>query len=131
MEETWHYVTPGAFGLPEIKLAAKGMLAFAGDKGIKLKTRQLAVPLIGYRRPKKEDMLKFLEDALQDDLPIAFLNLHNGNVGNLESYHWVCIVAYDAASGKVIIYDHGKRLEVDIVKWLEQTKAGGGFVAIE
>ena len=130
MEDVWHYMTPGIRGVNKTKFFNKSLCAYANDRGVSLSCRLLEIPMIRKKRPSCEEMLNFITQALSDDLPVAFLNLHNGGVINLESYHWVIIVAMDLKTNQVIIYDHGKKFEIDLKLWLSQTKAGGGFAVM-
>jgi hypothetical protein len=81
-------------------------------------------------------------EALKNDAPVAFLNLHAGDVEELDTWHWVTIIGVDeelgdlgghgagTASFKARFYDHGQCREADVGRWLATTKTGGGFVFI-
>jgi len=65
------------------------------------------------------------------DAPIAFLNLNNGKVHNLEAYHWVLITGLDLSHPSIVlahILDGGVPLIIDLSLWLETTTSSGGFV---
>jgi hypothetical protein len=91
----------------------------------------LAVPAASRKRPQPDGMYRFITAALADDLPIAFLNLSGGRVKNLDSYHWVTLIALDEATGMCQIIDNGKMLDVDLKKWLKKSTLGGAFVVVE
>ena len=130
MEDVWPDMTPGIRGVNKAKIFSKSLCTYASDRGVSLSCRILEIPMSRKKRPSCEEMLKFLAQALSDDLPVAFLNLHNGGVPNLESYHWVIIVALDLKANQALIYDHGKKFEIDLRLWLSQSKAGGGFAVM-
>jgi hypothetical protein len=75
-------------------------------------------------------VLEFIQESLLLDQPVAFLNLHHGEVLNLDSWHWVTIVALDAESGRIRVYDGGKKWDIDLHLWYRTTPRAGGFVAI-
>jgi hypothetical protein len=75
-------------------------------------------------------MYRFLDTALADDLPVAFLNLSGGRVKNLDSYHWVTLVGSDEGAGMCRIVDNGRLLEVALKKWLKRSALGGAFVVV-
>jgi hypothetical protein len=78
------------------------------------------------------DVVYFLEGALQQDSPIAFLNLCNGDEKNLQSWHWVTIIALeyseDGNSAFIDILDEGLIKKIDLLLWYKTTTHGGGFV---
>ena len=58
---------------------------------------------------------------------MAFLNLHNGKVRELDWWHWVTITALE--DGRADLLDSGKALTIDFRLWYETTKRRGGFVS--
>lgn len=79
------------------------------------------------KRPDYVTVSAFLTAALRADCPVAFLNLHQGKVKELDWWHWVTIIALDGR--RATLLDSGKELEIDLVLWLETTRRRGGFVA--
>ena len=75
----------------------------------------------------------FLRNAIRNDTPVAFLNLDNGNVKELYSYHWVTAISLKYSPNEnlayLLILDGGQEIEIDLSRWLTTTKAGGGFVS--
>jgi len=76
--------------------------------------------------------LSFLEGGLIKDAPIAFLNLCNGQVKNLDPWHWVTIISLEYAengkSASIKILDEGLIKKIDLALWYDTTTLGGGFV---
>jgi hypothetical protein len=76
----------------------------------------------------------FLDEALAQDLPVAFLNLCNGDEANLDEWHWVTIVALtpDPYGGVLLaeVLDGGTVKRIDLEKWYASTTRDGGFVAL-
>ena len=83
-------------------------------------------------RPALRDVVWFIEEALQNDAPVAFLNLCNGEEHCLYRWHWVTIVALDFAPdgsrAAATILDEGRQLDIDLAVWHNTTTLGGGFV---
>lgn len=134
METVWRYVTPSLTGLNSTKKYVHGIERLARQYGILLECNTLNIHRSGQKRPGIDAVETFIKQGLLQDSPVAFLNLHPGNVPNLEGYHWTVIVSMCPRRGSglpVIIYEQGKRREIDIALWLETSKLGGGFVFIE
>lgn len=81
----------------------------------------------GTKRPPYEQVEAFVRRALERDCPVAFLNLHNGRVKELDYWHWVTITALEDTTA--VILDSGSALRIDLRLWYETTKRRGGFVA--
>jgi len=130
MEAVWRDLTPGMMGVNTAEIFCRGALHYGEDTGIPLNCRKLQIPP---RHPGRdaENALTFIEHCLTDDLPVAFLNLSNGAVKSLESWHWVTLIGLTPTTGHAQIYDDGRAHEFDLVRWLRTTSLGGGFVALE
>lgn len=154
MQSVWHYVTPGMRGVDRSEILSDGALRYGAERGIPLSARVLEVPEIvsapnsaaerrishwdfgalrqtsGKERPSAGSVRDFLSGALAADLPIAFLNLSNGGVPNLDSWHWVTLVAVDDKLQAEML-DQGRRHIIDLSLWLEATTKGGALIALE
>jgi hypothetical protein len=128
MEEVWHYVTPGTRGVNSTKLFVPGALRFARERGCALVAKELPVPPVLKDRPDYQSVLAFLRDMFSHDLPVAFLNLSNGALTNLDNWHWVTLVS--ASGSRAAMYDQENRVVLDLRLWLETTLLGGAFVAL-
>jgi hypothetical protein len=131
MQKMWSYVTPGPMGVNRTSILVQGAERYGADQGVPLTARALPVPALPSIRPSLGQTAQFLAGALKCDLPVAFLNLSNGRLTNLDSWHWVTIVAFSPDIFGALIYDNGHRREINLKEWLGTTLLGGGFVALE
>jgi len=129
MEEAWRHVTPGDEGIPTTRMFCEGFLEYAKAKELDVDARSLDVPQEMAFRPSFTEILRFLSEALALDAPVAFLNLCNGDVHNLDRWHWVIILSieYSEHTAVVRIMDEGRLLDVDLRLWYDTTVGGGGF----
>lgn len=133
METLWTYVTPGTWGLDKPDSFTIGCRSFALSKHRVLDSRVLAVPRKGKgHRPTLSQLRTFLYKALDRDHPVAFLNYSNGDVKNLDSWHWVPLIAADGEGGELsaTVLDGGEEKDVDLALWLETTLLGGALVTV-
>lgn len=128
MQQTWNDITPGLQGVHKPETFCKGIERYGRDRGVLLQTRCLDIPDEPEARPSGQALEAFLQDALQQDLPVAFLNLSNGGLENLEGWHWVTLVA-QPAPGRALMYDQGRAVELDLSRWLGTTTRGGALIA--
>lgn len=131
MEDMWQYVTPGFMGVRNVKIFEKGVVKYGKDKGISLSCQTFKVPEKKYLKETDiEAAFDFIEQALKEDLPVAFLNLSNGHLTNLESWHWVTIVELDRENGSVSVLDQSRIEKINLKLWMSTTNKGGGFVVV-
>ncbi|MDR0519953.1 MAG: hypothetical protein LBG82_07915 [Clostridiales Family XIII bacterium] len=130
MKAVYPFVRPSLIGIMPADFT-RGVEEYSAGLGFELECEVLAVPAASLKRPAMDSVCRFLETALADDLPVAFLNLSSGRVKNLDGYHWVTLVGLDGESGICRIVDNGRMLDVDLKKWLKRTTLGGAFVVIE
>jgi len=132
MEEIWEYVTPTIKGIPTTKMFYEAVLAYTKSKGLNVEFSFCDVPEDKSIRPKLADLVIFIEGALLKDIPVAFLNLCNGDENNLEAWHWVTIISLDYTEDEnsvfVNILDGGMIKKIDLSLWYNTTTLGGGFV---
>ncbi len=133
MEAVWKNVTPTMRGLNSLALFTDGSLAFARERGVPIETHALAIPGKNEAiRPSLEDCRRFMEKALSKDCPLAFLNFSNGALTNLDSWHWVPLIAAweEGESLRCAILDDGKEKVIDFSLWYLSSKLGGGLVTL-
>lgn len=130
MEELWTYITPTRMGVNNTSIFAEGATKFGLDKGVKFKIDILKVPVFPAERPEWNTVKEYLQYAFSNDSPVAFLNLSNGKLKNLESWHWVTLTGIDEKTSAVTMLDQGKRSEIDLKLWLDTSAMGGGFVRL-
>ncbi|MDF2589154.1 MAG: hypothetical protein K0S41_2995 [Anaerocolumna sp.] len=131
MEEVWKYVTPSIQGIPTTTMLCKKANKYIKAKGLDLSLEVLDIPKSKDKRPDFNEIVSFIIKSLDDDIPIAFLNLHNGDEEMLDAWHWVTIIALaqvDGGETTVDILDEGKIKKIDLLKWFQTTNLGGGFV---
>ena len=132
MEDVWHYVTPTDRGMPTSELFCQTTRSYAQARGVTMAQRVCDVPAEALLRPSLPELVAFLAEALQNDAPVAFLNLCNGEETCLYRWHWVTIVAldYDPGGNRAVatIFDEGRQLDIDLALWYCTTTLGGGFV---
>jgi hypothetical protein len=135
MEEMWKYVTPTLKGVSSTKIFFNGLLAYSKLNNLNLKHDFIDIPKKRLLRPKFSRLLSFLNDALCNDSPVAFLNLNNGAVEQLYSWHWVTIVTLeyseDGSTAFTTILDEGVIKKVNLAQWFQTTTLGGGFVSFK
>lgn len=126
----WNYVTPGNMGVNSTEILASGAQLYGLEKGVPLEADVLEVPRAARCRPDEGTVADFVLGALEADRPVAFLNLSNGALQNLDSWHWVTLVSFDRDSMAAGMLDEGKLSALDLRVWLSTTVLGGGFVAL-
>lgn len=133
MEAAWSYITPGKEGIPSTKSFLDKIRTYALAQGKKLHSQALDIPEDEGQRPALEQVTAFIASSLRAERPVAFLNLDNGRVANLDRWHWVtiCALEYDGEAGSawVTTYDEGALKNIDLKLWLESTTLGGGFAS--
>jgi len=133
MNEIWRFVTPGFRGIPSTALLGKGIDKYLQEYKLDIRLDYLNIPKNKQFRPDLDTVARFLHYALDQDIPVAFLNLDNGKVAELEAYHWVTAISLDYCLDENVAYltiiDGGDEIKIDLHRWLATTKSGGGFVS--
>jgi hypothetical protein len=128
MTEMFRFITPGFGGVNKSSIFTNGALKYAEKHGVKLEPHVLEIPKQKHLRPTQESISEFFFSANAADCPIAFLNLDNGAVKNLDSWHWVTITDTAHYSPIVEMADQGGIFEIDFDIWAETSKRGGALV---
>ncbi|MDR1541915.1 MAG: hypothetical protein LBU32_28830 [Clostridiales bacterium] len=132
MNDVFPFVRPTITGLHTVKLFVKGIRKLSRHYNVRFNCQYLNIPPNKAVRPDINAVGAFISEGLRKDVPVAFLNLHAGDVKEVDSWHWVTIVGLclDTDSGKLMarFYDFTKSLEMDMGKWLSTTRLGGGLV---
>ena len=131
MHEMYPCFTPGLQGINTSVLFTDSIMRYITKYDLKLNPVALDIPSRPRRRPKAGTVCDFIVTALQSSAPVAFLNLSNGTVRNLENWHWVTIIALDPDTMQANISDYGKVLEINISIWLKTSFLGGAFVYLK
>lgn len=130
MFRVYSFVKPTVAGIFRPDRFAWGAARYGAACGVYLRARVLPVSVRKSRRPTKETVRDFLFAALQDDLPVAFLNRSNGKVPHLSRWHWVTLVGADE-NLQAEMYDQQRHETVDLDRWLEKSLLGGAFVVLQ
>ena len=132
MQALWPYVTPGARGLDKPESLVLGCRSFALSRGCRLEGEILKIPRRREDRPTPAACRDFLLRALDNDCPVAFLNYSNGSLPNLDSWHWVPLIALTEGEGVLLctVLDEGEEKVIDLALWLETTLLGGALAAV-
>lgn len=131
MHQVWNYVKPGLLGVHKASQLADGIDRYAAEHNLPVQAVRLEIPASRTKRPSEDAVIRFLSEGLNGDSPIAFLNRSNGQLADLESWHWVTITAlHRHADGHYLadIANYGIVLQIDLSAWLCKTRLGGGFV---
>ena len=131
MEEIWKYITPSMGGISSTSMLCKGVLKYIQAKQLNIKLDVIDIPKNRLLRPEFQKIIEFLVAALNKDMPVAFLNLHNGKVKELDSWHWVTVISleYDEDQAYTDILDEGMIKKINLAEWFHTTIIGGGFVS--
>lgn len=132
MEVMWKHVTPTLMGVNSTKLFMDGIKSFADYMNLNVEFNYIDVPKDKKLRPNFSDVIWIIENSIENDLPVAFLNLCNGDEKCLDKWHWVTIISleYEEESRAIIeILDEGIIKKIDLLLWYKTTTLGGGFVS--
>jgi len=130
MREMYSFMTPDINGVNTSKIFTDAVSRYGVEKGLQFKLQVLEIPKKASSRPDYKTTIEFLASALHTNVPVAFLNLSNGTLKNLENWHWVTILSLDKITGLTEVSDYGKKLDIDISEWLNSTRLGGCFVSL-
>lgn len=128
MVEMFSHITPGMGGVNSEKMFTKGLLSYGKAHGMTLNTTFLSIPKKPCNGPELVAVDAFLVKSLKRDVPVAFLNLSNGTLTNLDNWHWVTIIEWTSETMRATISDQGRTVVIDLARWLETTVLGGTLV---
>jgi hypothetical protein len=132
MEELWEYVTPNEEGVDTTQRFYESLCSYLSHLGLKATAEICDIPEDKQQRPAYNTVVNFINQGLLQDVPVAFLNLCNGEVVNLEAWHWVTIISIEYAEKGNALYadilDEGAIKSIDLKQWYDTTALGGGFV---
>jgi hypothetical protein len=127
----WKHLTPGNKGVNTVQMFLSGAMGYAHQSGVALTPMDMHIPGIASRYSPISEYVDFIQQGLEDDCPVAFLNLSNGAETNLDGWHWVTVVSLrrDPGDAKVLleIADDTKKKTVDFKKWFGSTFLGGAL----
>lgn len=133
MEEMWKHVTPTMKGVNSTNIFYNGLVSFADSKGSNLIYDAVDVPKKKEVRPSIDRIINFIKSSLEKDIPLAFLNLCNGEEKCLDKWHWVTLISLeyneDLSCVSIEILDESIKKIIDLLLWNNTTTLGGGFVS--
>jgi hypothetical protein len=131
MDQIWQYVTPGRMGVNEAGMLVDGVVRYAGTRAIGLASAIFCIPGLTSSRQPLESFRDFIVSGLSRQTPVAFLNLSNGKLDNLDSWHWVTVTAlFGDPQGQLFaeLSDSGEKKRVNLSLWYRTTRLGGAAV---
>ncbi len=130
MLEMFDYITPGPGGVNRTHIFTHGAVSYGDARGVSILAGTVEVPGVPRCGAGSEQIRDFIMDALGEDLPVAFLNLSNGSLTDLEGWHWVTIIGLEPESMTASVCDQGRVFDIDLGLWLKTTMLGGGLVKL-
>lgn len=135
MQDVWNYIKPGLKGVNSTQKFQNGLRTLCAHYALRCDVHTLDIPRGHENRPGPGETAAFIQKALRQDCPVAFLNLNRGHEPALESWHWVMLhgLYYDNARGCYMgeIIDQSERKSFSLDHWLHRTTLGGGFVYLK
>ena len=128
MNEMFTFITPGMLGIHNSAIFSDGIKSYGTEHGRQIISQVLDISLLTRKRPNPDMVSQFIRAALDSDAPVAFLNNSNGSLNNLESWHWVTVIAFNTDTMHAEASDYGKISKIDILRWLKTSLLGGTFV---
>ncbi len=133
MDEMWKHITPTMKGVNTTNIFYNGLVSFANSKGAGLFYDAVDIPKKNDMRPSFDKVIDFIKRSLENDMPLAFLNLCNGKEKCLDEWHWVTLVSLeyreDLSSANIEILDESIKKTIDLLLWYNTTTLGGGFIS--
>lgn len=128
----WPYATPRMHGLYKTRWLREGVAQYLADHDLPGRAEMISVAPLRPFRPSLSALVSFIEEGLAADCPVGFLNLHNGGIERLYSWHWMPLAALGGEGSAVTatVFDEGKKIEFPLGEWLKKSKFGGGFVRV-
>lgn len=131
MAEIWEQVKPGHMGIHQTGMLAEGITGYAGSHNLNLITHELTIPAKSRLRPDFTQFIEFIRQGFEVDCPVAWLNLSNGLLRNIDSWHWVTLTSvWQRKDGEIfaVLSDSGTRKVVSLSLWYRTSRLGGGLV---
>ncbi len=130
MEVLFDYVKPGPMGVNHVDKYISGVHRYAKSRGLFLKSNVLSVERESIGNRNKKDLEEFVQKAMEEDAPIAFLNLSRGDEIQLQNWHWITITSVKIEENHIwaIASDEGKKRKFDLLLWYMTTGMHGGLI---
>ena len=133
LERMWGIVTPTRHGIPEARMLATRLKNYANLRHYHVDVKSMEIPENPSDRPHISEAFRMLFEAMDNDVPAAFLNLENTSCPDLDTWHWVTVIGIDcdnAGFARVTFLDNGSVKYFDLAHWWTQGKGAGGIVTV-
>ena len=130
MMEMWNYIQPGPGGVNRVAQFTEGLEKYRAAQNLNFEISALAIAEDPSQRCGWPQVSQFLETALKQDEPVAFLNLCAGEEKRIDEWHWVMISTLNPETGIITFLDESKIKEAALALWLRSTTKRGGFVTL-
>ncbi len=131
MTRMFSYVEPGLGGVRKPSVFTVGLTRYAVERAFVAQSDILHIPPRFRGKPPYADLECFLNEALQNDLPVAFLNYSAGDQKQIEAWHWVTITAYRPEEARAVISDLGTKKEISLYQWWKTSFCGGALAWVD
>lgn len=130
MKDVIRYVTPSMLGgLPSTRLLCDGLERLMRHEGINRRFMRFNAASFRRKRPY-EDFAAFLVKGFERDSLPMFLTLSGGEDKEVETWHWINMLAFDPETEIATICDNHRIYKTNLRRWHETSKLGGGAVFI-
>jgi len=133
LERMWEIVTPTRNGLPEARMLAARMKNYASVKHYHVDIKSMEIPADPAKRQHITEVFRMIFEALEADIPVAFLNLDNTSCPDLDTYHWITVTGIhcdNAGFARLTYLDNGEIKDFDLGHWWGQGVGAGGIVTV-
>ena len=131
VREIWKHLTPGRKGVNTAQMFVNGALSYVRQAGMRITAKDKDIPGVTARYEPFAEYADFIQEGLDSDCPVAFLNLSNGAEKNLDGWHWVTVTgmrrAPDDTEVLLEIIDDTKKKTVNFKTWYDSTFLGGAL----
>ena len=133
LERIWEIITPTRYGIPEARMLADRIKNYANIKHYHVDVKSMEIAANPAERPHITEAFRMLFEALEHDVPVAFLNLDNSSCCDLDTWHWVTVIGIDCDNSgfaRVTYLDNGEVKDFDLAHWWTQEQVSGGIVTV-
>lgn len=132
MLEMWNYLTPiKNKGLNSTKLFYDGIEKYFSEKNKIVDCKHIDVNIKD--KVSLDKIILFLKESLEKDIPLAFLNLCNGEEKELDKWHWVTVVELfsEGENYFINILDDKEIKKINLTLWYNTITDDGGFISFK
>jgi len=131
MEVLFDYVRPGLMGVNHVDMYINSINKYVESRGLSLKTNLLSVDKNTKVKRTKKELTEFVQKAMEQDTPIAFLNLSRGEEVRLQNWHWITITSVQIEEKHIWAFasDEGINRKFDLLLWYLTTGMHGGLIS--